>query len=426
MSDVDYRSLAEQYGTPLYVYQGDAIESRYRLLRSCLPETFEVFYSVKCNPLLGVCQLFRELGSGIEVASLGELRMAVQAGFKSGDIIFTSPGKSSEELEAAIDLGIYSINVESVEEARLINDIARRKNTLARISVRINPNFNFSGAGMKMTGVPTQFGIDQSEISEALDAIQALAYVSLIGIHVFTGTQMLDADLIVRNFAEVMKLAVELSEAHDFALQFLDLGGGFGVPYFQGEQDLDTDKLRLGLAELWEQYGEKLRGARVGVESGRFLLAESGVFLTKVLYVKNCKGAKYVVCDGGSNQHASSAFLGRYVRNNFPMRLHGKDGKEAEEANVVGSLCTPTDVLGQKVRLARAEAGDLLIVEKSGAYGLTHSPVLFLSHALPAEIMVYREEVHVLRERGRAEDCLHGQRSLLTGRSVRDDYVYSI
>ncbi|MBO9598824.1 MAG: diaminopimelate decarboxylase [Cohnella sp.] len=426
MNDVDYRSLAEQYGTPLYVYQGDMIESRYRLLRGCLPESFEVFYSVKCNPLLGVCQLFRELGSGIEVASLGELRMALQAGFKPGDIIFTSPGKSAEELEAAVDLGIYSINVESVEEARRINAIAGRRNVLARISARINPNFNFSGAGMKMTGVPTQFGIDQSEIAEAMDAIQALPFVSLIGIHVFTGTQMLDADLIVRNFAEVMKLAVELSEAHDFALQFLDLGGGFGVPYFQGEQDLDTDKLRLGLSKLWEQYGEKLRGARIGVESGRFLLAESGVFLTKVLYVKNCKGAKYVVCDGGSNQHASSAFLGRYVRNNFPMRLHGKDEEETEEANVVGSLCTPTDVIGQKVRLARAEPGDLLIVEKSGAYGLTHSPVLFLSHALPAEILIYRDNIHVLRERGKAEDVLHGQRSLLTGRLVRDDYVYSI
>lgn len=426
MNNVDYRSLAEQYGTPLYVYQGEAIESRYRLLKSCLPETFEVFYSVKCNPLLGVCQLFRELGSGIEVASLGELRMAQQAGFKPGDIIFTSPGKSAEELEAAIDCGMYSINVESVEEARLINEIARRRDALVRISVRINPNFNFSGAGMKMTGVPTQFGIDQSEISEAMETIQALPYVSLIGIHVFTGTQMLDADLIVRNFAEVMKLAAELSEAHDFALQFLDLGGGFGVPYFQGERDLDTDKLRLGLAELWEQYGEKLRGARIGVESGRFLLAESGVFLTKVSYVKSCKGAKYVVCDGGSNQHASSAFLGRYVRNNFPMRLLGKDEEETEEANVVGSLCTPTDIIGQKVRLARAEPGDLLIVEKSGAYGLTHSPVLFLSHALPAEIMLYRDTIHVLRERGKAEDCLNGQRSLLSGRTVRDDYVYSI
>lgn len=426
MNDVDYRSLAGQYGTPLYVYQGENIESRYRLLRSCLPEPFEVFYSVKCNPLLGVCQIFRELGSGIEVASLGELYMARQAGFKPADIIFTSPGKSAEELEAAIGCGIYSINVESVEEARLINEIARGRDALVRISVRIHPNFNFSGAGMKMTGVPTQFGIDQSEISEALDAIQALPYVSLIGIHVFTGTQMLDANLIVRHFAEVLKLAVELSETHDFPLQFLDLGGGFGVPYFHGEQDLDTDKLRLGLAELWEQYGEKLGGARIGVESGRFLLAEAGVFLAQVSYVKTCKGAKYVVCNGGSNQHASSAFLGRYVRNNFPMHLYGKEEEQTEEVNVVGSLCTPTDVIGQKVQLSKAEPGDLLVVEKSGAYGLTHSPVLFLSHPLPAEILCYRQQVHVLRERGKAEDFLKGQRSLFEGGTVRDEYAHTI
>lgn len=426
MNEVDYRSLAKQYGTPLYVYEGEKIESRYRLLKSCLPEPFEVFYSVKCNPLLGVCQLFHGLGSSIEVASLGELHMARQAGFNPADIIFTSPGKSLEELEAAIDFGIYSINVESVEEARLINGIAQELGKLARISVRINPNFNFNGAGMKMTGVPTQFGIDQSEIAEALDEIQSLPYVSLIGIHVFSGTQMLDADLIVRNFGEIMKLAVELSETHDFALQFLDLGGGFGVPYFQGEQELDTDKLRQGLAELWEQYGDKLGGARIGVESGRFLLAESGVFLCKVSYVKHCKGAKYVVCDGGSNQHASSAFLGRYVRNNFPMRLYGKDEEQTEEVNVVGSLCTPTDVIGQKVQLAKAEPGDLLVVEKSGAYGLTHSPVLFLSHALPAEVLCYRQRTHVLRERGKAEDFLRGQHSLSEGSAVRDEYARSI
>lgn len=426
MNNMDYRSLAGQYGTPLYVYEGEKIESQYRLLKSCLPESFEVFYSVKCNPLLGVCQLFRELRSGIEVASLGELHMARQAGFNPADIIFTSPGKSVEELEAAIDCGIYSINVESVEEARLINGIAQGRNAIVRISVRINPNFNFNGAGMKMTGVPTQFGIDQSEISEALDAIGSLPYVSLIGIHVFTGTQMLDADLIVRNVAEVMKLAVELSDTHDFPLQFLDLGGGFGVPYFQGEQHLDTEKLRLGLAELWEQYGDQLKGTRIGVESGRFLLAESGVFLAEVLYVKACKGAKYVVCNGGSNQHASSAFLGRYVRNNFPMHLHGKDEGQMEEVNVVGSLCTPTDVIGQKVQLAKAEPGDLLVVEQSGAYGLTHSPVLFLSHPLPAEILCYRQKTHVLRERGRAEDFLKGQQSLFDGGAVRDDYAYSI
>jgi diaminopimelate decarboxylase len=407
------KTMAEAYGTPLYAYDSRCIESQYRLLQQSLPSQFEIFYSLKCNPLLGICQLFKKLGSGIEVASLGELNVAIEAGFDPSSIIFTSPGKTYRELEYAIDQGIYSINIESVQEAILINEIGEKLHKKVSISIRVNPNFNISGAGMKMTGVPTQFGIDQSELKEAMEVISRLSFVKVIGIHVFTGTQMLDIGNLVATMEEIMKLAIELSDTYLFKLEFLDLGGGFGIPYFRGEMPIEMNRFSTMLSQIWDKYKQRLRHTRVGVESGRFLLAEAGLFMTKVLYVKESKGSKYAVCDGGSNHHASTAFLGRYVRNNFPMYLLGKEDGELEEVTVVGSLCTPTDVLGQKVMLPKVEQGDVLVINKSGAYGLTHSPVLFLSHLLPAEVMWYNDEFHVLRERGGVEDFLVKQRSLL-------------
>jgi diaminopimelate decarboxylase len=411
------QAIVQQYGTPLYVYDGEIIERQFQLLTSCLPDEFEIFYSVKANPLLGICQLLKEIGSHIEVASKGELFVALEAGFEPHNIIYTSPGKTLSELEYAIEHNIYSINIESVQEAIIIQEIAASRSKIVNICLRINPDFNISGAIMKMTGVATQFGIDQSQLKEAMEIIHSLPNVQLIGIHIYTGSQMLEALNIVRNMEEIIKLAIVLSDTYQFNLEFLDLGGGFGIPYFDSEVYLNMGLLKDSLAEVWEKYKERLLHTRVGVESGRFLLAESGVFVSEIIYVKESKGTKYLVCDGGSNQHASSAFLGRYVRNNFPMYVLNKEVENneevnKEEVNVVGSLCTPTDVMGQKVKLGKALPGDYLVIDKSGAYGLTHSPVLFLSHLLPAEVIHYGNESYILRERGRAEDFIVGQNRL--------------
>ncbi len=418
MKDEMLQSLVKQYGTPLYVYDGDVMQRQYAQLKDSLPEPFEIFYSAKSNPALGVCEMFRQWGSNIEVASLGELHVAKAAGYDPRQIIFTSPGKTMAELEASIDCDMYSLNVESVEEARRVHQLAQARGKVVPIAIRINPNFNLSMAGIRMSGVPTQFGIDQDALDEAIREILTLSNVRLIGIHVFTGTQMLDAGHLTDNMREIIKLAIALSQAHGFPLEFLDLGGGFGIPYFKGEEPLDMQQMKQGLAEIWSTYQHELANTRIGVESGRYLMAESGEFVGEVLYVKECKGVKYLVCDGGSHQHASSAFLGRYVRNNFPMRIAGKSSLPTEEVSVAGPLCTPTDMLGQRVQLPAAEEGDLLVIEKSGAYGLSHSPVLFLSHTLPAEVMVYQGTTHVLRERGKVEDFLLRQQSMFKAETL--------
>ncbi len=411
MEDKKLEELAKEYGTPLYAYDAAQIISQYEILKKSLPREFGIFYSMKANPLLGLCQLFKKLGARIEVASSGELQTAVAAGFAPDSIIFTSPGKTLEELELAVETGIYSINVESIEEAECINKLAVQKGRKADISVRINPDFDIAGSGIKMTGVPTQFGIDQVNAENTLNYLKTLSNVNVIGIHIYTGTQALNASNIILSMEQIIKLSLELSEKCKFTLKFLNLGGGFGIPYFKDDSTLDIETFGRNFLVMWQDYKAKLSGTQVFVESGRFLMAQAGTYLTRVLYRKGCKGKKYLVCDGGSNQHASSAFLGRYIRNNFPMHILNKTENE-EQVNVVGPLCTPTDLVGQNVVLPEAGPGDIVAIDKSGAYGSTQSPVLFLSHPLAAEVLYYKGKTYILRERWGKEDFLRGQREL--------------
>lgn len=411
MEDKILENIAVRYGTPLYVYDTDKIISQYGILRDSLPEEFGILYSMKANPLLGMCQLFRKLGSGIEVASSGELYTALAAGFAPDSIVFTSPGKNCEELEYAIETGICSINVESVEEAALIDELAGQKGRKVNISIRINPDFDVAGSNIKMTGVPTQFGIDRIETEAALKFIGSLSNIKVVGIHVYTGTQALNAHNIILSMEQIIKLSLELSENCSLELKFLNLGGGFGVPYFKDDSSLDMDAFKNDFSLMWEGYREKLSGTKVFVESGRFLMAEAGTYLTRILYKKKCKGRRYLVCDGGSNQHASSAFLGRYIRNNFPMHILNKTQNE-EQVNVAGPLCTPTDIMGQNVMLPEAVPGDILAIDKSGAYGSTQSPGLFLSHPLAAEVQYCKGKTYILRERWGKEDFIKGQKEL--------------
>ncbi|EPR11842.1 type III PLP-dependent enzyme [Ruminiclostridium papyrosolvens] len=411
MNDKILNDIATGYGTPVYAYDTEKIISQYKLLKNSLPKEFGIFYSMKANPLMGICQLFKKLGSCIETASSGELHTALSSGFSPDKIIFTSPGKTYEELKYAVETGIYNINIESLEEAEVINEIAAEKGRVVDISVRINPDFDIAGSGIKMSGVASQFGIDQIHMGSEFKELKTLTNLKITGIHIYTGTQALNAHSIVQSMEQIIKLALDTSEMYCFNLKFLNLGGGFGVPYFKDDSTLDMDIFRNEFSEIWDKYKDSLSDTQVFVESGRFLMAESGTYLTKILYKKECKGRKYLVCDGGSNQHASSAFLGRHIRNNFPMHILNKSGNE-EQVNVVGPLCTPTDVIGQNVMLPETVAGDIVAIEKSGAYGITQSPGLFLSHPLPAEVQYYEGKTYILRERWEKEDFMLRQKPM--------------
>jgi len=402
-----------KFGTPLYLYNKEIISEKFCELKENLLKNSLIYYSMKSNSLLGICQLMKEKGCGIEVASKGEMFCAIKAGFDTNKIIFTSPGKTINELKFAIEKEIKLINVESLDEIILINKIAFKNKKKVKIAIRVNPNFNISNAKIKMSGVSSQFGIEEEQLNDYFfNEVKKLGNIILVGIQVYMGTQMLEAEDIIKNTKFIIELGLNLSYKYCFDLAYLNMGGGFGIPYFPNENPLDMRKIKKGMDQIDKQYAESLKNTELIFESGRYLMAESAVYITKVLYTKDSKKSKYIICDGGSNFHSASAFLGRFVRNNYPIfTLPKKD--EMEVANVVGPLCTPTDVLGQKVEVGKdIEEGDLVVIEKSGAYGLTYSPILFLSHETPNEVMYYKEKYYVLRERGTVEDLLKGQNSL--------------
>lgn len=402
--------ILKQYETPLYLYDGDQIEENVKLLKSSIMSGANLYFSMKANPLMGLCQMMNQLGCGIEVASKGELYLALKSGCNANNIIFSSPGKTREELEYAVENRIHVINAESLEELKLINQIAAEQNRCVNVAIRINPRESQMNAKIKMSGVSSQFGIEEDNIDDFnMNIIMGMKKIKLIGIQVYMGTQILRAEDIINNTEYIIRLALTLSAKYNFQLSYINMGGGFGVPYFRNEKDLDLQQLSDGMQLLNSKYKVELENVELIFESGRFILAKAGKFITKVLYKKESKGKKYVVCDGGSNFHAASAFLGRSIRNNYPMYAI-PDEDEKEEMTVTGPLCTPTDVIGQSVQINKnIKEGDYIVIDKSGAYGLTYSPLAFLGHKKPIEIMKYKQNTYILKKRGELGDNLIGQ-----------------
>lgn len=413
MNDLKIQEVVQEFETPLYLYDRKSIEENYKKLTQSIFPNAKLFYSMKANPSLGICQVFHQLGAGIEVASAGELCVALEAGFDPEQIHFTSPGKTASEIEYALKAGIHLINIESLEEAYLVNEIAKKLGVTANIGMRVNPSVCFSNAKIKMSGVSSQFGIEEEAINaDLIQELKALTNLDLHGFQVYMGTQMLIAEDIIKNTEYIMTMALRLAKEFGIELKYLNVGGGFGVKYFKNETPLDLDAVKTGMQELYASFSEDLKNTNVAFESGRFLMADTGVFVTKVLYVKESKNQKYVVCDGGSNFHSSAAFLGRFIRNNFPLHTI-PESEEVAECNICGPLCTSLDVIGQKVSInANIAAGNLVVIEMSGAYGYTYSPCKFLSHESPMELLLDGEEVRVLRNRGSVEDFLRGQNRL--------------
>lgn len=407
---MNIQEAVANFSTPFYLYDKERLVKNCRLLKSIIPEGTELFYSVKANPLFGICRIIKNEGLGFEIASAGELYTVIKAGVPANNIIFTSPGKTAKEIEFAIDSGIYMIHAESLDEIELIDKIAAGKNKCVDIGIRINPVQMHSKSSIKMSGVSSQFGISEDQLNTSFfEEIKALENIKVRGIQVYMGTQNLDAGSLADNTAYILNLAVNISEEYGIALDYVNCGGGFGVNYFPHDKMLDKALLKEKLAEVFEKFRDRLSGTRVVFESGRFIMAESGVFVTKILYDKVSVDTRYLICDGGSNVHASSAFLGRFVRNNFPISTTAT-GTSLVKVNITGPLCTPTDLIGKGVEVpANIAVGDYIVIEKSGAYGFTDSPFRFLSHEAPAEILVSEGEYIVLRKREQYEDILQNQ-----------------
>lgn len=405
-------ALAERFGTPLYVYDTHILERTYRSLRDRLPESIDVFYSLKANPNISVCSFLGSLGAGAEVSSHAELVTALRAGVPPQDIIFLGPGKDEAELTACIDAGIHAVVVESFAELHRLDELlAAGGHREFPVLIRVNPAFSAKGSGLAMGGKPRQFGIDEEAVRAAAGELAGLRRVRVSGVHAYLGTRFLDAAEVVDNTRRVLAMAECLADEIGIDLSTVDFGGGLGVAYFDNETDLDVDELSAGLRDVVKPFSERHPDCRLIMELGRYLTAFSGTYVVRTRYVKQSRREWFAVTDGGTNHHMAAVGIGSFVKRNFPVRHLGRPTDPAVEAySLTGPLCTPNDVVAKKAALPRIEPGDLLGVERSGAYGPTASPGLFLSHGFPAEVMVHRGAAHLVRVADSTEDLLARQR----------------
>ena len=381
--------LAAQAGqTPFYVYDRSVMTRKVRELRAALPHAVHVHYAMKANPMPAVVRHMLDLVDGIDVASAGEMQVALDAGAAPAIVSFAGPGKTDMELHRAAVAGI-TINIESEREIRVLDNFGARNGRRPRVALRVNPDFELKTSGMKMAGGPKQFGIDAERVPDALARIGASA-LDFQGFHIFSGSQNLRPDAIVEAQQKSVALAIELARHAPTPVRTLNIGGGFGIPYFPDERPLDLAPIADNLHDLVPQVARALPGAQLVLELGRYLVGESGAYVCRVIDRKVSRGQVFLVCDGGLHHNlAASGNFGQVIRKNYPVLIGNRvQGTERETASVVGPLCTPLDLLADRMNLARAAEGDLVVVLQSGAYGLSASPRAFLSHPPAIELLV--------------------------------------
>lgn len=381
--------LAARVGqTPFYAYSRELIEARTRALRESLGEGVELNYAIKANPMPAlVCQM-AGLVEGFDVASAGELRVALDAGLPAHRISFAGPGKRREELVQAVAAGAL-IKIESFREAELLAGISTQLGQPARVAVRVNPDFELKSSGMKMGGGAKPFGVDAEEVPRLLACIGKLG-LCFEGFHLFAGSQNLKAEALIEAQCQSYALALRLAEAAPSPVRTLNLGGGFGIPYFPGEQALEIGPVIRNLHELAEKAKRDFPSARLAIELGRYLVGEAGIYVCRALDKKVSRGQTFLITDGGMHHHlAASGNFGQLIRKNYPVSIGNRmAATDTETVSITGPLCTPLDILAEKMTLPRAEPGDLVVIHQSGAYGASASPQAFLSHDPAIEVLV--------------------------------------
>ncbi len=391
IGDVPLSRLAERVGsTPFFAYDRARLSARIGLLRHHLPDTLALNYAIKANPMPAVVQHLCGLVDGFDVASAQEMQVALDTPMPASRISFAGPGKRPEELARAIAAGVV-IHVESEGEIQTLAAIADRLGVAPEIAIRVNPDFELKASGMKMGGGAQQFGVDAERVPQMLGELAKLN-LNFVGFHIYAGSQNLFADVIKDTQAKTVDLALRLADHAPSPVRHLNIGGGFGIPYFPKDQPLDLAAVGEHLAAVLPRVTAAQPEARVIVELGRYIAGECGVYVTRVVDRKESRGQVFLITDGGLNhQLAASGNFGQVIRRNYPVAVGNRmtDGTEDRETvSVVGCLCTPLDLLGDKVDLPHARVGDLIVVFQSGAYGLTASPTRFLSHPEPVEILV--------------------------------------
>jgi diaminopimelate decarboxylase len=386
------------FGTPLFLYDETELERNYRELRDALPQQVELYYSMKSNPNPYICKRIYEWGSLPEVASIGEYMAAADCGIPTDRIIFTGPGKNSKEIRQCLTQGILAINVESIQELEVINREAARLGRVAPVLIRVNLNLTKSGSRMASAGLSGQFGVDEDQLWDVIQRIKGMDHVRLQGLHNYQGTQNFRLDAYEESIPLMFKLVHEVNQWIEYPLTTLGLGGGYGVPHFADDAPFPIRDYSAILAKECARNRD-LNLTRIFVESGRFITARMGSYITSALYTKSSRGKRYIITDGGTHHRAFSTLMGRSfkppilpkVLQDQPTKPLENSKNMTERVTLTGKLCTPTDILIADVDLPCLSQGDLIVFPNSGAYGLTSGNVHFLSHGLPPEVILHSD-----------------------------------
>jgi len=380
--------IGQAGGTPLFAYDNNIVGGQIARFRAAMPDGLALHYAVKANPYEPLLRFLARYVDGFDIASIGELQALKDAKVDGLPVSFAGPGKRDEEIERAIAAGV-TLNVESEGEAERALEIAELVGRQPKIAVRVNPPFGIKGAGMKMGGLASPFGVDADRaVAVVKNVIEGGA--DWRGLHIFAGSQVLAADALIDARRATVALAAEIADAAGAAPPELNLGGGFGIPYFPGEQPLDLDAVAVALTETLVGAPDILANTRFAIELGRWLVGEAGVYLTRIVDRKQSNGRTFLVTDGGLHHMlAASGNFGQLLRRNYPVAIAGRFGSRADEqVTITGCLCTPLDLLADDVSLPHAEPGDVVAIFCAGAYGLTASPQAFLGQPPAREMLV--------------------------------------
>ena len=407
---VSVDTIVSKFGSPVFVYDSMVLDKKLSILREALPREFSISYSVKANPCQAILKHFLKKGCGLEIASGGEFYQAQLAGCSATNIVFAGPGKTEEELEYVLSKGIGEIHAESTLELDRIARISQKLGLKAKVAIRVNPTGEALGGAMRMGGKATPFGVDEELLNDVVEDIESNPCLEFRGIHLFSGTQILDYAILVAQYRKGVEIARKIVKIIKRPLQTIDFGGGWGIPYFGKECELDTEKLAEALEAFMTEirHDQEFSGTHLMVEPGRFLVGDAGVYVTQITDIKVSRGKKFLIVDGGMHQHlAASGNFGQVIKKNFPVCVVNKLTEKAEEmVDVVGPLCTPLDVLARQILVPEVKVGDLVGILQSGAYGRTSSPLQFLSHCSPPEVLVENGEARMVRQRGDYEDMV--------------------
>ncbi len=383
------KKLAIQAGSvPFYAYDRSAISRRLADMRARLPEQLYIHYALKANPMPALVQFISDKVDGFDVASGKEMEVALDSGMSPDFISFAGPGKSLTEIAAGVAAGI-TFHVESETELQRIIAAGKEQEEIPKVAIRINPDFELKSSGMQMGGGAKPFGIDAEKVPAILQKLDPKD-ADFVGFHIFSGSQNLKVEAIIESQQKAVDLAIDLAQHARQSVVSLNIGGGFGIPYFPGETPIDLELIGKNLEKLVQQVDEALPGAQLIIELGRYIVGEAGYYVCEVVDKKESRGELFLITNGGMHHHlAVSGNFGQVIRKNYPVVVGNRVFSEITDVvNVVGPLCTPLDILASKMELPYCEIGDYIVIMQSGAYGYTASPHMFLSHPLPVELLV--------------------------------------